>query len=151
MTSMTDLSLQDLILTLKGDRTYAGLEEASGGVVKAQRWNQITNGIRVSEFPEPRTIEAMAVALNVGVDVLVFAFARAVGLDVQRNQSGFADLLPPMVNELTDRDQHAVLSVIRALGEAHRNANDNDGGDGGNTPPVQSPSRKKIRSDVPSI
>jgi len=49
-----DLTLRDLILTLKGSRTYAGLEAASNGIVKAQRWNQVANGLKLNEFPEPR-------------------------------------------------------------------------------------------------
>jgi hypothetical protein len=115
LTTLEGLSLQDLILTLKGDRTYAGLEEASNGVVKAQRWNQITNGIRISEFPEPRTIAAMAEALNVSVDVVLLAFARALGLKVNQTRSLFEELLPPDVAQLSDKQRDAVLAVIRAM------------------------------------
>ncbi|PJE23635.1 MAG: hypothetical protein CK431_10285 [Mycobacterium sp.] len=155
--SVSDLSLQDLIRTLKGDRTYAGLEEASGGVVKAQRWNQIVNGIRISEFPEPRTINAMARALNVNVEVIVLAFARAVGLDVQRHRSVFADLLPPMVNNLTDKQRDALLGIVRSM-------NDTTAAEGGDqdappAPAVTKPrsaksprnSAKRLRPGVPPI
>jgi hypothetical protein len=132
---IAELSLQDLIRTLKGDRTYLGLEEASGGVVKAQRWNQIVNGIRISEFPEPRTIEAMSKALNVNVEVLVLAFARAVGLDVQRHRSMFADLLPPMVDKLTDADRDYILNTVRFLADKVPGGDDAD-------PPVRTTKRK---------
>jgi hypothetical protein len=113
-----DLSLRDLILTLKGDRTYLQLEEASGGVVRAQRWNQIVNGIKLNEFPEPRTLDAMAGALNIKVDVMLFAFARALGLNVGKGQSIFAALLPPDIDDhLTVRQRSAVLGVIRAMND----------------------------------
>ena len=86
--------------------------------MEAQRWNQITNRIRVSEFPQARTIKAMAQALNVSVDVLVTAFARAVGLDMQRNRSAFADLLPPRVDKLTDKQPSALPSIVRSINAA---------------------------------
>lgn len=109
------LSLQDLILTMRGDRTYRTLEADSDGVVKSQRWNQLANRQRVSEFPEPRTIEAMAYALNVSVEVVLLAFARSLGLEVGRQRSRFADLLPPMADKLTEKQKDAVLAVIRAM------------------------------------
>jgi AraC-like DNA-binding protein len=109
------LSLSDLILTLKGDRTYEQLEAASGGVVRAQRFAQVAAGIRVNEFPKPATIEAMADALGCDVTVLLMAFARAVGLDVHARDSGFVDLLPPSVDDLSEQQQAFLLSTIRAM------------------------------------
>jgi hypothetical protein len=38
-------------------------------------------------------------------------------LAVKRRRSVFADLLPPMVDKLTDKQQDAVLSVIRAMAD----------------------------------
>lgn len=121
------MSLRDLILTMKGSRTYLGLEQDSGGVIKAQRWNQVANGIRISEFPEPRTITAMADALNVEVDVVLMAFARTLGLSVKRSRSIFADLLPPAVDGLSDKQKSAVLSVIRAMNEESGDAIQDEG------------------------
>lgn len=109
------LDLQDLILLMKGDRTYRGLEDSTGGVVKSQRWNQLANRQRINEFPEPRTIQAMADALNVNAEVVLLSFARNLGLDVGRSRSRFADLLPPMVDKLTDKQRDAILAVIRAM------------------------------------
>lgn len=140
-----ELTLQDLILTLKGDRTYLGLEEASGGVVKAQRWNQIANNLRVNEFPEPRTIEAMARALNVEVEVLVLAFARAVGLHVPHRRSLFAELLPPMVDSLTTRQRDAVLGVIRAMNDREEEERDDNPEAAPPQPPKSEPPPKRRR------
>lgn len=128
-----EVSLRDLILTLKGDRTYQKLEEDSGGVVKAQRWNQITNGIRLSEFPEPRTLEAMARALNVNVEVVLLAFARALGLQVSRSRSLFAELLPPIADELTEQQQGAILALIRSMNPPPADSADSSTGDDGGT------------------
>lgn len=141
MTDIRDLTLRDLILTLKGERTYADLEQASGGVVKAQRWNQITNGFRVNEFPTPRTIEAIALTLNVNVEVVLMAFAREVGLDVQNSRSLFADLLPPMVTDLTDEQRSALLAVIRSMASANE-ASSSDEGEKPVKPPKTQPQKK---------
>jgi hypothetical protein len=115
MTTADGLTLQDLILMLKSDRTYLQLEAASGGVVKAQRWNQITNGIRVREFPEPRTIEAMAEALDVSVEVVILAVARSVGLMTSTKASTLVALMPPGVDNLDDDQVSAALGVIRSM------------------------------------
>jgi hypothetical protein len=128
------MTLQDLVTTLKGDRTYEQLEEATHGVVKAQRWNQIANGIRVREFPKPVTIEAMASVLGCDIEVLLLAFARAVGMDVRRRQSSFIDMLPPSVDKLSDRQQSFIISAIRAMND--------DGGDDENPP-----GRRKAKSN----
>jgi hypothetical protein len=72
--------IRKLIARQKGDRTYEELQAASDDVVKAQRWNQIANGIRITNFPKPETIAAMAKALDVDVDVLLLTFARQFGL-----------------------------------------------------------------------
>jgi hypothetical protein len=112
-----EMALQDLVTTLKGDRTYEQLEDATGGVVKAQRWNQIANGIRVREFPKPVTIEAMAAVLGCDIEVLLLAFARAVGMDVHKRRSNFIDMLPPSVENLTDRQKSFIISAIRAMND----------------------------------
>ncbi|WP_301119907.1 hypothetical protein [Mycolicibacterium fortuitum] len=109
------LTLRDLILTLKGDRTYKQLEEASGGVVKAQRWNQITNGIRVREFPEPNTLVAMAATLGVSTETVILATARSIGILTTTNSAPLIGLLPPDVDRLNDQQLTAVLATIRAL------------------------------------
>lgn len=115
-----DLTLPDLILSLKGDRTYKELEAASGGVVKSQRWNQLANGERVNEFPTPPTLEAMAAALPCDIEVLILACARTVGIDVHHRQSRFVDMLPPSVDELSDRSKSALLNMARTLTDAEQ-------------------------------
>jgi hypothetical protein len=117
-TEAGDLTLPDLILSLKGDRTYKDLEAASHGVVKAQRWNQIANGERVNEFPTPPTLEAMAAALPCDIEVLILACARTVGIDVRPRRSRFVDMLPPDVDELSERSKTLLLNTARALREA---------------------------------
>jgi len=119
-----DLTLPELIRSLKGDRTYKELEAQSRGVIKSQRWNQFANGERVNEFPEPRTLEAMAETLPCDIEVLILACARTVGIDVHRRQSRFVDMLPPSIDELSERSKSALLTMARTLSEAERRPGD---------------------------
>lgn len=127
-TEAGDLTLPDLILSLKGDRTYKELEAASGGIVKSQRWNQLANGERINEFPTPPTLEAMAAALPCDIEVLILACARTVGIDVHRRQSRFVDMLPPSVDKLSESSKTALLNMARTLSEAeHRQSAESEG------------------------
>ncbi|OBJ14595.1 hypothetical protein A5622_02165 [Mycobacterium sp. 1245801.1] len=121
-----DLTLPELIRSLKGDRTYKDLEAASGGTIKAQRWNQFANGERLNEFPEPRTLEAMADTLPCDIEVVILACARSVGIDVHRRQSRFVDMLPPSVDELSERSKSALLNMARTLSDAEQGSYESD-------------------------
>jgi hypothetical protein len=135
------LTLQDLIRTLKGDRTYEQLEDESGGRVKAQRWHQFAVGDRVTTFPKPATIAAVAETLPCDIEVVVHAFARAVGIDIHQRRSSFIDMLPPSVDNMSERNKALALAFLRALAEE-------DGGDGhrGGRKPKPRP-----RGDIPPL
>lgn len=120
-----DLTLPELIRSLKGERTYKDLEAASGGTIKAQRWNQFANGDRLNEFPEPRTLESMADTLPCAIEVVILACARSVGIDVHRRQSRFVDMLPPSVDELSERSKSALLNMARTLSDAEKGYEEN--------------------------
>ncbi|MEE2855699.1 MAG: hypothetical protein VX424_23945 [Actinomycetota bacterium] len=135
-----DLTLPELIRSLKGDRTYKELEAASAGIIKAQRWNQFANGDRVNEFPEPRTLEAMAATLPCDIEVLILACARTVGINVHRRQSRFVDLLPPGVDDLSERSKSALLTMARTLAEAERGRGEQ-----------QKKAKPRSRRDIPPL
>lgn len=81
----------------------------------AQRWQQLGTGVRIKEFPEPATIQAMADALEVDVASVVLAAAASIGLPVERRQSELAAMLPSNADDLTEEQRDAVLAVIRAM------------------------------------
>lgn len=135
-----DLTLPDLIRSLKGDRTYKELEAESGGVIKAQRWNQFANGERLNEFPEPRTLEAIADTLPCQLDVVLFACSRSVGLDVHNRQSRFVDMLPPSVDALSERSKSALLNMARTLSEAEQTS-----------PDTKKKAKPRPRRDIPPL
>ncbi|QTF81751.1 hypothetical protein SEA_BEEGEE_48 [Gordonia phage BeeGee] len=103
--------------TLRGF-SYADLENRADAVITRQRWQQLGTGVRIKEFPEPATIEAMAAALDVDVAEVVLAAARSIGLNVQRGaQSDLAARLPYSADKLTPVQQDAIVTLVRSITE----------------------------------
>lgn len=67
--------------------TYARISELSGDVVTASMAQRLGSSGRLINLPQPRTIRALAKALDVPVSQVYLAAGEAVGLDV----SGIAD------------------------------------------------------------
>lgn len=110
-------TLADLIQARRADRgwSYRVLADRASHVFTAQRWQQLGTGVRIKEFPEPATIQAMADALEVDVASVVLAAAASIGLPVERRQSELAAMLPSTADALTEEQRDAVLAVIRAM------------------------------------
>ncbi|QCG77213.1 immunity repressor [Gordonia phage Lutum] len=105
--------------TLRGF-SYADLENRADSVISRQRWQQLGTGVRIKEFPEPATIEAMAAALDVDVAEVVLAAARSIGLNVQRGaQSDLAARLPYSADKLSPVQQDAIVTLVRSITEVH--------------------------------
>lgn len=114
-------TLAQLIADRKTQRglSYGDLESRAGFVISRQRWQQLGTNLRVKEFPEPATLEAMAAALEVDVALIVLATARSIGLPVESGaQSDLARMLPSSARHLTVEQRDAVLAVVRAM--SHR-------------------------------
>lgn len=106
------------------DRTgqsYDDMERRTGDVIKSAR---LHNMVREPQrnFPEPRTLEALASLLQLPVATVVLAFARTLGLPVTDRSTRLAQSLPPGTDELTDEDRDAILAVTRQLIQARRAA-----------------------------
>jgi transcriptional regulator with XRE-family HTH domain len=98
--------------------SYADLENRAGAVITRQRWQQLGTGVRIKEFPEPATIEAMATALDVDVAVIVLSAARSIGLDVKRGaQSDLAAMLPHSAKDLSVVQRDAIVTLVRSITE----------------------------------
>lgn len=110
------LTLQDLIRSRMDDRGwgYAELARRSDHELTAGRWQQMGSGARQTEFPKTASIRSMARALDVDETTVVLAVASSVGLDVRRQSSDLAHLLPSGTNRLSERLREAILAVIRA-------------------------------------
>jgi hypothetical protein len=110
-------TLADLISARKSDRgwSYQQLAGRANDVVSRQRWQQLGTGVRIKEFPEPTTIQAIADALEVDVTLVVLSVARSIGFEVRTQDSSLAAMLPPGADELNEEQRDAVLAVVRAM------------------------------------
>lgn len=107
-------TIKDLIrVELDSGKSVRDLEVDSGGRVKFQTFQELSNRAP-RQFPKaPETIRGMARALQVDETTVVLAYARGLGIDVAAG-SMFALRLPPGVDELDPQMQNALIGVVRA-------------------------------------
>ncbi len=120
-------TLDELIAERKRLRgfSYADLENRAASTISRQRWQQLGTGVRIKEFPEPATLEAMATALDVDVAEVVLAAARSIGLDVKRGaQSDLAARLPSTADRLTEVQRDAIVTLVRSITEVQHELED---------------------------
>jgi hypothetical protein len=145
-------TLDELISERKQLRgfSYADLENRAGGVIRRQRWQQLGTSVRIKEFPEPATIQAMATALDVDVAVVVLAAARSIGLDVKRGaQSDLAAMLPYSASQLSTVQRDAIVTLVRSMTEPSDVDSSSDAEKSGAS---RASSRQKTRGGVsPSV
>jgi hypothetical protein len=117
-------TIAELLLNYR-DRTgasYGDMSKQVNGALSTQRIQQLTTA-PPKEFPKrQRTIELFAELLQLPISTIVLAYAAGLGLPVKQAGSLLAISLPPGTDNLTDRDQAAILSVTRQLIEARREA-----------------------------
>lgn len=97
--------------------TLQALEDASGGQVKAARWSTLSSGSRLKEFPEPRTLAAIARALSLTEGAVVIATARALGLDMEHRGPVLSDRIPSSADLLPVPVQSAIVNLVARLGD----------------------------------
>lgn len=101
--------------------SFRKLAERSDDVITYGRWQQLAGGVRITEFPEPATLQAIAKGIDVDVTIVVLATAKSIGLDVRNTASTFATMLPSTVDDMDPDLRDALLRVIRL---ASRRADD---------------------------
>lgn len=105
-------TLAELILTKKGQRTYAKLSADCGGAPTDSRLNSLV--LRsVKTFPDSDTIRGLAIGLNVPVADVILASARSLGLVVGVTEPGTLSL--PGAAHLPASAQAAIVEVAREL------------------------------------
>ncbi|MBU8834145.1 hypothetical protein [Mycolicibacterium goodii] len=101
--------------------SYAELEHRAEHAISRQRWQQLGSNVRITEFPEPATIEAIAAALNLNVSHVLLATARSIGMAVESDgSSDLARMLPRSAQKLTIDQRNALLTLIRTIVEPDR-------------------------------
>lgn len=99
------------------DRTGDSYDEMARKIdyaIKPARLHQLVRETP-RNFPEPRTVEALASLLQVPVATIVLALASSLGIAVEGTSSRLAQIIPPGTDELTPEDREAVVAVIRQL------------------------------------
>lgn len=109
-------TLRELIRSRMTERgwSYADLERESGRALSRGRWQQLGSAEAQQKFPNPDSLRIIADVLQVDVSSVVLAAARAVGLPMPAQGSGFANLLPAGTERLSAPMRDALLALIRA-------------------------------------
>lgn len=116
-TENTQLNLAQLILTKKGDRSYAKLARDCGGSPTDRRLNSMV--VRpISQFPDIDTMRGLAIGLRVDVSEVVLAAARSLGLQIAETSPGA--LIVPGAGHLPDSAQEALMAMATELMKLQR-------------------------------
>lgn len=110
----TGLTLKELVLDRKGDRSYEVLARDCGGRPTSKRLQQIATSPAQKNFLDPDTIRGLAHGLGVSVTQVVLASARSCGLDVRDSGDGDA-LVIGSAGDLTAEQRALILSLAREL------------------------------------
>lgn len=86
-TDINQPTLAELILTKKGDRTYAKLSRDCGGGLSDRHINGMVN-LPMKAFPTADTMKHLAIGLRVNVVDVVLASPRSLGLPVALSDPG---------------------------------------------------------------
>lgn len=112
MTNTSGPTLQQLVLRLKGDRSYDALEKAAGGTPTSRALQKlVSNGF--TRMPAPETFRGLSRALNVSQRELVLAAARTLGIDIEAENP--SDLLLIGAGRLPQESQDLLTSTSREL------------------------------------
>lgn len=130
-TEPKQMTLPQLILTKKGERTYAKIAEDCGGTPTKRRLNSIV--LRpMNAFPDIATIRGLAIGLRVSVTDVLLASARSLGLNVSEGNPGALviegggylpvsaqEALQALAGELMKMQEMPNVPTINALGGHH--------------------------------
>lgn len=108
---MEHTTINELILALKGARTYEQLAEDCGGVPTPGRIQQLATKPQ-NTFPSPDTVRGLARGLRVNAGTIISACAASLGLKDEGEAPRIVTMLPPGADALDNGQLAAVLSVI---------------------------------------
>lgn len=147
-----DLTAADLILTRKGRRPWTALlarrpRDPQTGRPYGPDRDRLEQMARkpMKELPKPKTMEGLAVMLEVTTATVLDACARSVRYEVRRSRGRFELLIPPGVEDLDPDVQDMFLDQLRLAVRMNRRPSDDAGRD---TPPRarRRPTRRVPRS-----
>lgn len=112
MTNTSGPTLQELVLRLKGDRSYDAIEKAAGGIPTSRALQKLVNN-GFTRMPAPETFRGLSRALNISQRELVLAAARTLGFDIEAENP--SDLLLVGAGRLPQASQDLLVSTSREL------------------------------------
>lgn len=116
---MEQTTINELILALKGARTYEQLAEDCGGVPTPGRIQQLATKPQ-NTFPSPDTVRGLARGLRVNANTIISACASSLGLTDDTNSPRIVTMLPPGSDTLNNDQLSAVLAVINQFAICNR-------------------------------
>jgi len=112
MTNTSGPTLQELVLRLKGDRSYDAIEKAAGGIPTSRALQKLVNN-GFTRMPAPETFRGLSRALNISQRELVLAAARTLGFAIEAENP--SDLLLVGAGRLPQASQDLLISTSREL------------------------------------
>lgn len=119
------LTLQELIRARMDERgwSYGYLERqanrTTGVGLSRSRWQQLGTARRMTEFPEPATLQHIADVLELDITTVLLATGASLEMQVRPRGSMFGQLLPAGVDELSQRMRDGLLTITRAAVAEH--------------------------------
>lgn len=111
-TEPKQMTLPELILAKKGDRTYSKIADDCGGIPTKRRLNSLV--LRpMNAFPDVDTIRGLALGLGVSVTDVLLASARSLGLSVGFGDPGTVSI--PGAGHLPETSQRVLGDMAREL------------------------------------
>lgn len=121
------MNLQDLVATHRAGRTNPELARDCGSVFSDKRMQQLATGA-FKEFPEPKTIRALATGLRVSETAVIMSIAESLELDVRRPNGGLLDLLPASASDLPENQARAIATLVYEFTVGAQKEGGSDGG-----------------------
>ncbi|WP_102158733.1 hypothetical protein [Zhihengliuella halotolerans] len=114
------LGIAELVLSLKGGRSYDQLSADCGGVPTPSRLNGFVTA-QIKSFPNLETITGLSKGLGVAPEQIVAAIGVTLGL-WEDSEFTPALMLPRGTESLTDGQRSAVVAVVREFVRANKTA-----------------------------
>lgn len=109
------LTIKDLIrAALDNGKTVRQLEADSGGRVRFQAFQELSNNAPKNFPRDMETITGMAIALGVSETTVVLAYAQGLGVRVAAG-SPFALRVPSGIDKLDQSVQESLLGLMRSI------------------------------------
>ena len=121
------MNFQELVAAHRDGRTNPQLAQDCGDVFSDKRMQQLATGA-FKEFPEPKTIIALAKGLRVSQRAVLMSLAESLKLSVASSLPPVLEMLPASVSDLSDDQIRAIARLIYEFTEGAKKKEGTDSG-----------------------